>query len=307
MNLLGTIAILFSLFNVANNKIDFIYPQIENIGGQNSFTFQKLETQQEFPKKIQNDSIGIKVDAKSVLVKDLNTDKILFSKNKDEKRQIASITKLMSAIIIKDLNIDPNKIIEITITDNVGDFSKTKLSVSETVKFADLLSASLITSSNNGIITAIKNSGLSEDDFVKKMNEKAKELGLKDTYFEDATGLSDKNISTANDVLIFTKNAFSYPDIKLETSQKKYSFNTINSNRNITVSNTNELIGNYLNIKAGKTGYTDLAGFCLVSEVEYEDKQPILVVVLGSNSHYERFSDLKAVSTWVFNNYKWKN
>ncbi len=305
MNFLAVISVLFSILNVSNNKIDFLYPQIDSINGENYFTFQKTEIKNEFPKRIQNDSIGIKVGAKSILVKDLNTDKILFAKNKDDVRQLASITKLMSAIVIKNLNIDPEKIIEITTSDNIGDFSKTGISTGETVKFNDLVSASLITSSNYGVLAAIKNTELSEEDFVKKMNSQAKELGLKNTYFEDATGLSDKNVSTANDILIFTKKAFSYPDIKLETSQKKYSFSTINSNRKISVSNTNELIGDYLNIKAGKTGYTESAGYCLVSEVEYDKKQPILVVVLGSNSHYERFSDLKSVSTWAFDNYKW--
>ena len=93
--------------------------------------------QNSFPKKLINDSLGVRVGAKSVLVKDLNTDKILFSKNKDEKRQIASITKLMSAIIIKDLNVDPEKLVEITSSDNVGDFSKTKISPGDKIKFKD--------------------------------------------------------------------------------------------------------------------------------------------------------------------------
>ncbi|MDD4290280.1 MAG: hypothetical protein PHH83_03320, partial [Patescibacteria group bacterium] len=194
---------------------------------------------------------------------------------------------------------------EITKEDNVGDFSKTKLLVGDKLKFKDLLSDSLIVSSNSGVLCAIKNANISEEEFVKKMNQKAKEMGLKNTSFEDASGLSNKNISTADEILKITKLAFSYEDIKLETSQKKYSFQ-LESGKTIEVSNTNELIGGYLNIKAGKTGYTEEAGYCLVSEVEYDNKGPILVVVLGSNSHFERFSDLKDVSNWIFKNYNWK-
>ena len=306
MQIFSIISILLLLINGSGTKADFLYPQIENKNGSEFINFQTINNKNDFPMRLKNDSLSPKVSAKSILVKDLNTDKILFSKNKDDVRQIASITKLMSAIIVKDLKTDPEKIIEIKSEDNVGDFSKTKILPGDTVKFKDLLSASLITSSNSGVLSAIKNTGVSIDDFVNKMNQKAKELGLKNTYFEDATGLSDKNISTADDILILTKTAFSYDEIKTETAQKQYSFATVNSNRNITISNTNELIGNYLNILAGKTGYTEQAGYCLESEVEYNGNGPILVVVLGSASHFERFSDLKAVSTWVFNNYIWK-
>lgn len=304
MQFLIIIPIILSLINVTNTNDNFVYPEINN----NDKTFIKFvanDNKNEFPKKIINDSLGIKVGAKSILVRDLNTDKILFSKNKDDVRQIASITKLMSAIVIKNLDVDSEKLVEITTSDNIGDFSKTKILPGDKVKFKDLLSASLIVSSNSGVLCAIKNAGISEEDFVKKMNQKAKDLGLKYTYFEDATGLSNKNVSTADEILKITKLAFTYEDIKLETAQKKYLFKT-ESGREIEVSNTNELIGSYLNINAGKTGYTEEAGYCLVSEVEYDNKGPILVVVLGSDSHFERFSDLKDVSTWVFKNYKWK-
>lgn len=305
MQFLTIIPIILALLNITNTNNNFVYPELYNKDSATLIRFVPNNDKNKFPKRIINDSLGISVSAKSILVRDLNTDKILFSKNKDEKRQIASITKLMSAIIIKDLNIDPEKIVKIESSDNTGDFSKIKILTGESVKFKDLLSASLVVSSNSGILCVIKNSGLSEEEFVKKMNKKAQDLGLKNTYFEDATGLSDNNVSTADEILKITKIAFSYPDIELETAQKEYLFST-ESGRAIDVSNTNELIGSYLNIKAGKTGYTEKAGYCLVSKVEYDNKGPILVVVLGSDSHFERFSDLKDVSTWVFNNYKWK-
>ncbi|HNV96972.1 MAG TPA: serine hydrolase [bacterium] len=306
MQFLIIIPIILSFLNITNTSNNFTYPEINNINNKTFIKFMDNSSDKnEFPKKIINDSLGVNVSAKSILVRDLNTDKILFSKNKDEVRQIASITKLMSAIVIKDLNVDYEKIIEITKEDSVGDFSKTKLLPGDKLKFKDLLSNSLIVSSNSGVLCAIKNANISEEEFVKKMNQKAKEMGLKNTSFEDATGLSNKNISTAEEILKITKLAFSYEDIKLETSQKKYSFQ-LDSGKVIEVSNTNELIGSYLNIKAGKTGYTEEAGYCLVSEVEYDNKGPILVVVLGSNSHFERFSDLKDVSNWVFKNYNWR-
>ena len=129
---------------------------------------------------------------------------------------------------------------------------------------------------------------------------------INNTKFEDPTGLSANNVSTATDVLKLASKAFTYPNIKEATSHRNYSFRTIDSDRLINIKNTNDLIGGYLNIEAGKTGYIEAAGFCLVSEVSYEEQGPILVVVLGSDSHYARFSDLKAISTWIFNNYLWQ-
>ncbi len=260
-----------------------------------------------FPLKNPSDSLGVKVSAQSVLVKDFNTDKILWSKNKDEIRSIASISKLMTAMVMLDLEeIELDKEIKIEKNDLNGDFNKLKIYNWETIKFIDLLRVSLITSSNTGIKILTKNTGLSEEEFVKKMNQKAKYLNLENTKFTDPTGLNKDNVSTAQELIKMTKKAFSYPEIEQATSQKNYSFQTINSQRWINVENTNDLIGGYLNIEAGKTGYTEEAGYCLISKISYQEQGPILIVVLGSESHYQRFSDLKSVSTWIFNNYTWK-
>lgn len=259
------------------------------------------------PTKITNDSIGVEVTAKSVLVKDSKTDKILWSKNSDEIRPIASITKLMTAIVLLNLeNISWQKEVEIDKSDVNGDFNKLKIYTWEKIKFEDLFIITLMTSSNAGTKILIKNSGLSEEEFVKKMNEKAKKLGLKNTSFKDPTGLNKYNLSTAIELLKITKKAFSYTKIKQATSNQNFTFQPLNSKRYININNTNDLIGGYLNIEAGKTGYTESSGYCLVSEVSHENKGPILVIVLGSASHYERFSDLKSISTWIFNNYSWE-
>ena len=261
----------------------------------------------DFPLKKRSDSLGVKVSAQSVLVKDFNTDKILWSKNKDEIKSIASISKLMTAMVILDLEeINLEQEIKIEKIDINGDFNKLKIYNWETIKFIDLLKISLITSSNTGIKILIKNTGLNEEEFVEKMNQKAKYLNLENTKFADPTGLDKDNVSTAWELIKMTKKAFSYPEIAQATSQKNYSFQTINSHRLVNVQNTNDLIGGYLNIEAGKTGYIEEAGYCLISKVGYKEQGPILVVVLGSESHYQRFSDLKNVSTWTFNNYTWK-
>lgn len=306
MNLFYIIANIIPIINIVALPINNnFYFQTKNIGDKTFFEITKQENNSNYPIKKINDSLGVKISAKSALVQDVKSKKILWSKNKDEVRSIASITKLMTGLVLADIkDFNWEKEIIINDNDNIGDFNKLKISVGDTVKLRDLFNASIITSSNNGIETLIKNSGIKKEKFIEMMNDEAKKIGMKNTNFKEPTGLDPENVSTASDLTILLEKTFSYPIIKESTSKKNYTFKVSNS-REITVSNTNELIGSYLNIHAGKTGYTEKAGFCLVSEVEYDNKGPIRTIVLGSESHYERFSDLKALSTWVFNNYIW--
>ncbi|MDD3284578.1 MAG: serine hydrolase [Patescibacteria group bacterium] len=306
MNLFYIIANILPIINIialpVNNSFYF---QTKNIQDKTFFEIIKQENQSNYPIKKANDSLGVKISAKSALVQDVKSKKILWSKNKDEIRSIASITKLMTGLVLVEIkDFDWEKEVIINDNDNIGDFNKLKISVGDTIKLRDLFNASIITSSNNGIETLIKNSGIKKEKFIEMMNSKTKEIGMKNTSFKEPTGLDPENVSTASDLTILLEKTFSYPIIKESTSKKNYTFKVSNS-REITVSNTNELIGNYLNIYAGKTGYTEKAGFCLVSEVGYENKGPIRTIVLGSESHYERFGDLKTLSTWIFNNYIW--
>jgi serine-type D-Ala-D-Ala endopeptidase (penicillin-binding protein 7) len=311
MTLFAIISNLFLITNLIALPIgdNYYYQQnaIEEGGIFFNIKSEELNQKSKFPLKVINDSLGVQVSAKSVLVKDINSNKILWSKNSDEVRAIASITKLMTAIVLMEHeSIDWEKEIVIDSSNLNGDFNKLKIYNWEKIKFKDLYISSIVASSNTGIRLLIKNIDISEEEFVEKMNAKALELGLNNTKFEDPTGLSANNVSTATDVLKLASKAFTYPNIKEATSHRNYSFRTIDSDRLINIKNTNDLIGGYLNIEAGKTGYIEAAGFCLVSEVSYEEQGPILVVVLGSDSHYARFSDLKAISTWIFNNYLWQ-
>ncbi len=306
MSLLFLASAIFSIFNFSTNKADSLY--FENFSNdKNYFNVISQKNNNYYPIKKINDSLGVSISAESALVKDIKTDKVLWAKNADKKRSIASITKLMSAIVIlKSDNIDWNKEIEITSDDLTGDFNKLKILGGDKIRFEDLFKASLIASSNKGIEILIKNLGISQDDFVKKMNNESRLLGLSNTFFKDATGLSSENVSTAKEVLIFASSAFSYDKVREATSKKIFSFPILNSKREISVKNTNELLSSYLKIEAGKTGTTDDAGYCLVSEISYMGKGPIIAVVLGSGSHGDRFFDMKSLSGWVFDNYEWK-
>lgn len=306
MSLLFLVSALFSVFSMPVGRADdFYFENFNNDGNYFNIVYQK--TNEYYPIKKINDSLGVSISAESALAKDLKSGKILWAKNVDEKRSIASITKLMSAIVIlKSPNIDWNKEIDITEADLKGDYNKLKILNGDKIRFEDLFKASLIISSNSGIDILVKNLGISSEDFVKKMNEEARSLGLNSTFFKDPTGLSNENISTAKEVLIFASSAFSYDKVRESTSKKTFSFPILNSEREVVIKNTNELLNSYLKIEAGKTGTTEDAGYCLVSEISYIGKGPIIAVVLRSASHGDRFLDLKSLAGWVFDNYEWK-
>ena len=138
------------------------------------------------------------------------------------------------------------------------------------------------------------------------MNKKAEELNLENTKFRDFTGLNNDNKSTALEISILALEAFSKEEIREVTKKKTYSFSNYNG-KYYKVFSTNKLLNSYLNIKAGKTGFTNAAGYCLVSEIENEEGQRILAVILNAQSNDHRFQDLKILAGWTLENYFWSN
>ena len=149
-----------------------------------------------------------------------------------------------------------------------------------------------------------RSTGLTEEGFVEAMNQKAQELGMSDSIFFEPTGLDPANVSTAFDIIKLAQTALSQPDIAAATKQKEYKFSIINAPRNYTLKNTDRLLNSYLNVVSGKTGFLDEAGYCLVSNIDNNGHE-VLVVVLGSETEDSRFQEVKALSQWSFDNYYW--
>lgn len=255
------------------------------------------------PHKKDNKSWGVKITAQAAAVLDEESGLILWQKNANTERSIASITKLMTALVFLQHNPGWETLVTMEASDETHE-NKANIYRGETVSVKDLFYVGLVASDNNAIKALARSTNLSEADFIKLMNEKAASLGLKDTKFKDTTGLDDANISTATDVLYLAQAAFKDPNIKAATSLSSYSFAT-QANRQQKAINTNNLLRSYLNITAGKTGSTNAAGYCLVSEIEGDKNQKIITVVLGSETHDQRFMDLKILAGWILDNYEW--
>lgn len=233
------------------------------------------------------------VGADSALVWDSEAQVILFEENGFERHSIASITKLMTAIVALDYEVDWEK--EVTIQpDEYTVGGRLVLHPGEFVTMNQLLHASLMGSANNATLAYVRALDIPEDEFVLNMNRKAIELSLEQTEFVDVTGLSPKNISTAYEVARLAETAWrDYPIIAKITSQKEYTYTVGGSGREHTIKNTNKLISDQDMVLGGsKTGYLYEAGYCLV--VQGTDKLANkIVVVLGSPSERGNMQDAK--------------
>lgn len=260
---------------------------------------------------IESDSVGVEVSAQSVLVVDAKTGKVLYEKNSSDIRSIASITKLMTALVFLDYNPGWESTIGILESD-YRDGGIIYLIASEEVSINDVFYTTLIASSNEAAVALSRSTGLATEEFVSKMNEKASDLDMVNTFFVDVTGLNSGNKSTAVDVIKLFRTALSNSSISEATGTSQYEIDIINRSITRTIKSTNAVLGqefgigdNTYTVRAGKTGYLEAAGYCFTSKISDNNGMNIFAVVLGSDTINARFSDTKSLAYWVFNNYNW--
>lgn len=231
--------------------------------------------------------------AASVLLWDTTTQQIQFEQKGFERHPIASITKLMTAMVALDHGIAWENQADIQLDEYVQG-SQLLLHPGETVTVKDLFTASLVSSANNATLAYVRALGIPKEEFVQEMNRKAVTLGLEQTEFTDVTGLDVGNISTAYDVARLAEAAFrDYPEIAQATSQKEYAFVMGGSGREHVIRNSNKLITEAGEAFAGsKTGYLYEARYCLVVQGTGEEGGNI-AVVLGSPSEGENLAAIQ--------------
>ncbi|MFA6194238.1 MAG: serine hydrolase [Patescibacteria group bacterium] len=231
----------------------------------------------------------------------------LFAERADEVQPIASITKLMTALVFLDNNPGWDKAYTITEADKV-EGGRLNLFLGDEVTVKDLFYTSLVASDNGATLALVHASGLSEEEFVKKMNEQAVKLGLKQTSFSDPVGLSEYNLSTAREVALLAQAAFKRSEISEATTKPDYLFMTLNG-REKKIESTDYLLFDSgektLTVLGGKTGYTEKAGYCFVGRLKNSAGREVISVVLNSQDKNGRFKDSKSLANWVFTNYDW--
>ena len=234
--------------------------------------------------------------AEAAVVYNAETHEILWGTGQQKQRPIASITKVMTALVVLDRQIDLARDVVVSARD-VRRASTTYLRRRERVTLDNLMHLALIASDNAAARVLARATGLGTKEFVQAMNKKADELGLQNTQFVDPSGLHEDNLSTPYDVARLITVASREPAIARIMRNRTYRLRT--SRRGLTIRNTNRLLRGRYSIEAGKTGYIDEAGYCLAAVVKLPGKDPLAVVVLGASSNSGRFREVRRLVDWV--------
>lgn len=248
-------------------------------------------------------------NAKSAIMIEASTGTILYEKNKDDKLPMASMTKMMTLLLIMEEiesgNLKWNEII--TTSEHAASMggSQIFLEVGEKMSVEDLVKGICIASGNDASVAMAERIGGTEEKFVSMMNKKAKELGLSNTHFENSCGLdSDNHYSSANDMSIIAKELVKHKKI-LEFSGTYEDYLRKNTEKSFWLVNTNKLVRYYQGVDGLKTGYTKNAGYCITTTAERGNMR-LITVVMGEPSSAIRNSETTTMLDYGFNTYEAK-
>ena len=240
------------------------------------------------------------------LVASIDGRTVFYQSQATSPQAIASLSKLMTALVFLDHNPGWETSYVMRAEDNVAG-GKLNLFLGEEVLIKDLLATSLIASDNGATMALVQASGLTVEEFVAAMNQRAQELGLVHTNFADPTGLSPENVSTATELLKLAKELFVKEEIARLLNQPEYQFTTLNG-RAKSISSTNHLLFDSEELSfaqlGAKTGYIDEAGYCFLGWFTNEAGQQLAVVILNSEGANQRFQEAKRLATWVYQGLK---
>ena len=243
------------------------------------------------------------ISAPCGILMERDTGKILFEKDSHKKLPPASVTKIMTLLIVFE-NIDSGNISledEVTVSEHAASMggSQVFLSPGEKMSVDDMLKATFISSGNDSAVALAEHISGSEEVFVGLMNKRAKELNMNDSTFKNCTGLDeDGHITSAHDIAIMSKELIKHKKIR------DYTTTWIDSLRGGTfqLANTNKLVRSYRGITGLKTGSTSISKFCLSATAE-RDGMELIAVILAAPSSKERFADASRLLDFGFANY----
>ncbi len=247
-------------------------------------------------------SVALQLRSSSVLVVHQDSGEPLFAKNVGQVMPIASITKLMTAMIVLDSGLPLLESIDIDNHDvDRIKGSRSKLQIGTTLMRAEMLKLALMASENRAAAALARNFPGGTSAFVDAMNQKSAELGMLSTRFEDATGLSPHNVSTAEDLAKLVSAAHAYPLIREYTTADSFKFESEDRRRRrmLSYGNSNRLVkSSQWDIGLSKTGYISEAGRCLVMQAMIADK-PVIIILLDSWGKFSRIADANRIKRWI--------
>ncbi|MFJ7565524.1 D-alanyl-D-alanine endopeptidase [Herminiimonas sp. NPDC097707] len=232
------------------------------------------------------------------LVIDQSTSEVLFEKNANVTLPIASITKLMTGLVVVEAQQDMNEILEVTTEDiDREKNSSSRLRVGSQLSRANMLHIALMSSENRAASALGRHYPGGLRAFVATMNAKAKSLGMRGTHYVDSTGLSSNNVASARDLAKLVVEAYNHPILRQYSTDSKYVVEP--GGRALQYANSNRLVSSPdWEIGLQKTGYISEAGRCLVMQTNINER-PIVMIFLDSKGKFSRLGDATRIRKWL--------
>jgi D-alanyl-D-alanine endopeptidase (penicillin-binding protein 7) len=238
------------------------------------------------------------VRAAAAIIYNPETDEVLWESNSQDSRSIASITKVMTALVVFEGTPDLTREVVVARAD-VHRANHTYLRAGERVTLDDLLHLTLVASDNAAARALARTSPVGATAFIDRMNAKALELGLEHTTYADPSGLLSDNVSSAYDMARLI--AFASSDDRVSSIMRKAHHTVLTSRRVLNINNTNQLlVKGDVDVRGGKTGFINKAGYCLATLLRLpQTNQQVAVVVLGARSNAGRFMETRHLFNWL--------
>jgi D-alanyl-D-alanine endopeptidase (penicillin-binding protein 7) len=246
------------------------------------------------------DASKLKLASANALVLDAQAGQPIYAKGADEVTAIASVTKLMTAMVV----LDAQQPMDEALTIDIGDLdllkaSTSRLRLGSTMTRREMLQLALMSSENRAASCLARNYPGGTEAFVEAMNRKAASLGMRQTHFHDATGLSSENVATARDLARMVQAAAGYPLIREFTTTASHTVEIQPGGRVLGFNNTNSLVrAGQWDITLSKTGFIREAGKCLVMLANIASR-PVVIVLLDSYGKLSRIADAQRVKYWL--------
>ena len=265
-----------------------------------NLTFAKDASNSKSPNLYVKNSKSLKVRSLKAIVVNQDSGEVIYQKNADSKASIASLTKLMTAMVVLDSGSDLSKKIKITKAD-IDRVKRTtsRLPIGTELSRYELLKAALISSDNRAAFALSRSYPSGRKGFINAMNVKAIQLDMQKSQFRDPTGLDKGNISTAKDLLKLVRAAYQYSLIRELTTSPSENIKVGKRRNGISFNNTNPLVRKGAwDIGLSKTGFIRESGRCLVLQTVINE-EPIIIVLLNSYGKLTRFADVKRIRNWM--------
>lgn len=261
------------------------------------------------PTRKPTSSTGIATTGKAAVVLDGKSGAVLYTKDGSTVYPIASLTKLMTAMVVLDAGQPLEEVLEVLAEDEPNE-GRTVIGRGEKLSRESLLEVLLVGSVNTAGNTLARTYPGGREAFLQAMNRKAEELAMTQAVFTDPTGLDRGNRASALDVARLLRQARQYPQIRAITKHATAKYTNAQGKVQV-VQNTNLLLSSFLNkspytILAGKTGSLPEAGFCFAQATQDAAGNELIAVTLASQDHFSRYQDVKALTAWGFESFSWE-